>query len=148
MTNITIEHFLHEYKHSDLKMYEYLKNYRKHISSIQEEIDGLELLLSVYDESDSKYIDIEETINGLAELQEIYKVEPITYAPKIVTDGETYSYLTPPSEKYKAKELASFYKVIEDSVEAKRNKRFNTKELKTRLDLIDFDFQVKPPSFE
>ncbi len=108
-------------------------------SSIQEEIDGLELLLSVYDESDSKYIDIEETINGLTELQEIYKVEPITYAPKIVTDGETYSYLTPPSEKYKAKELASFYNVIEDSVEAKRNKRFNTKELKKRLDLIDFE---------
>ena len=37
LTNITIEHFLHEYKHSDLKMYEYLKNYRKHINSIQEE---------------------------------------------------------------------------------------------------------------
>ena len=37
-------------------------------SSIQEKIDGLESLLSLYDESDYKYIDIEEKIIALQEM--------------------------------------------------------------------------------
>lgn len=108
-------------------------------SSIQEKIDGLELLLSVYDESDSKYIEIKEKIDALQELQELYKGKEAVYEQNFVTDIEVYDYLTKPSEKYKAKELSSFYKVIENIVSDKIEKRNSAKELKTRLDLIDIE---------
>ncbi len=107
--------------------------------SIQEEIDGLELLLSVYDKSDSKYIDIEETINGLTELQELYKTEELVYKPKIVTDGDSYKYLTKPSERYNVEELKFLYKLLETMVEDKQFKRLSAKELKTKLGLIYFE---------
>ncbi|MEN8882704.1 MAG: hypothetical protein ABF244_00525 [Flavobacteriaceae bacterium] len=108
-------------------------------SSIQEKIDGLELLLSVYDESDSKYIEIEEKIDALQELQELYKGKEQVYEPKVITDGEVYDYLTKPSEKYKAKELSYFYKVIENIVKNKVEKINSANELKTKLDLIDIE---------
>ena len=108
-------------------------------SSIQEKIDGLELLLSVYDKSDSKYIEIEEKIDALQELQELYKGTEAVYEQNFVTDIEVYDYLTKPSEKYKAKELSSFYKVIENIVSDKIEKRKSATELKTRLDLIDIE---------
>jgi hypothetical protein len=37
LKNITIENFMHEYKHSDLKMFEYINSYKYEIDLIQEE---------------------------------------------------------------------------------------------------------------
>ena len=103
---------------------------------IQEKIDGLELLLSVYDKGDSKYIEIEQIIVGLSELQELYQVKEAVYYPKVITDGVKYEFLTKPSERYNVEELRFLYKLLETMVEDKQFKRLSAKELKTKLDLI------------